>query len=201
MRFGLKDPALKDYQGALLCQDWPGPERQPEPLREHYLAAQDVPEDADLRGLIAFHVACYSAGAPARDNFAYAELGQPKQIAPHDLVARLPQRLLGHPRGGALAVVGHIDRGWTTSFSSGGKGGRVDVFASTLKSLLQGHPIGSAMEFFNQRYAELGSELGNLMQDRENLRQISAAEFSSIWRATNDARNFIVLGDPAVRLP
>ena len=201
VRFAPRHSRLLDYQGALLCQEWEGPKRQPRVRREHYFTAEDVVETADLHGLIAFHVACYSAGCPSRDSFSDNPFGRPTKIAPHDFVARLPQRLLGHPNGGALAVVGHIDRGWTSSFSFSGNGGRVDVYESTLKRLVDGHPIGSAMEFFNQRYAELGSELVNLWQDWEALTEVSDSHFSRIWRSCNDARNFIVLGDPAVRLP
>src|SRR6185295_9347298 len=88
-------------QGALVCQDWPGPSQL---LGEkQYFTSSEVPADVDLGGLIAFHFACYSAGTPQFDDFGRIE-GVEGEIAPHPFVARLPQKLLGK---GALAVIGH----------------------------------------------------------------------------------------------
>jgi hypothetical protein len=208
MAFPLDDPRQLEHQGALLCQDWPGPVQwkgRPVPP-EQYFSAQDVPPDADFRGLITFHFACYSAGTPESDDFADPVFERPQRIAPHPFTSRLAQRLLGHPRG-ALAVLGHVDRAWTTSFSVLSSEGTTDAqeapigtFESMFQRLMNGYPIGSATEYLNQRHAEIAVELGNLWADRENLQGTDQILFSRMWRANNDARNFIVLGDPAVRL-
>ena len=89
-------------------------------------------------------------------------LGKPPEIAPRAFVSRLSQRLLSHGNGGALAVVGHVDRTWTTSFEGSEKGEGVDVFRNTLRRLLAGHTVGWAMEYFNQAHAALAAELSNL---------------------------------------
>ena len=95
------DPAQMTDQGGLLCSDWSGPRawagRRIPP--ELYLAARDVATDADVRGLISCHFACYSAGTPRLDAFSRTSGAAIRSIAPHDLVAALPRRLLGHPRG------------------------------------------------------------------------------------------------------
>lgn len=193
--FPCGDELQQSRQGALLCQDWPGEGHAVVP--EHYFSAMDLGIQANLRGLIAFHFACYSGGTPDESSFAESPLGRPQPLAPAPFVSSLAQGLLGHPRG-ALAVVGHVDRAWTTSFSWSSQG-QIQLYENTLKRLLDGHPIGSAMEFFNQRHAELAVEFGEICQDRERLIDVDATNFARIYRANNDARNFIVLGDPAVK--
>jgi hypothetical protein len=192
------------YQGALVCQDWLGPEEWRGPLKEEfYFSADDVSENAQLQGLIAIFFACYGAGTPMLDDFAHKKglTSEPQPIAPESFIARLPQRLLGHPKGGALAVVGHVERATGYSFSWPEVGSQTAVFQSALTQLMRGHPIGSALEFFNQRYAELSTTLSQLQISIMRGRIPDNNKLARIWTANNDARSYIILGDPAVRLP
>jgi hypothetical protein len=195
------DPRQLAHQGAPLCQDWPGPLQWQKTIPpDFYFSADDIGDDADVAGLVAFFFACYGAGTPKNDDFA-AQLPQlPPEIAPHAFVGRLPQRLLGHPKGGALAVVGHIERAWGYSFMWPKIGEQIETFVSTLATVMGGAPIGSAVEFFNDKYATLTTELED---EKENLLYNATPNpmgISGLWTARNDARNYVILGDPAVRL-
>lgn len=195
------DPRQLPHQGALLCQDWPGPVRWRGAIPEaFYFAADDLAGEAGLSGLIAFLFACFGAGTPRTDDFARQAFGTPAAIAPHAFVGRLPKRLLGHPRGGALAVIGHVDRAWSFSFMWPGVGEQVDAYREMLRRLLVGAPVGWAVEALNDRFAALSVQLEMEKEDIAYGKVPDELTLSSLWTARNDARNSIVLGDPAVRL-
>lgn len=194
------DPRQLRHQGALLCAEWPGPERWRRAIPEdHYLSADDVPDDAGGGGQIAFFFACYGAGTPRHHSFAAAG-DRRRRLAPHGFVAELPRRLLGHPGGGALAVVGHVDQAWSYSFDWPRAGEQRQVFDSALDRLVDGYPVGAAMEFFDQRHAELSSDLGLEIEEARYGATPDLLGLSALWTAHNDARSYVVLGDPAVRL-
>jgi hypothetical protein len=104
-------------------------------------------------------------------------------------------------------VVGHVDRAWGYSFLWERAGEQLAAFKSTVDALLHGQRIGFAMESFNSRSADLSFGLLNELEDRkyrpprpetETLAEDQA--LAGMWTANNDARSYVVLGDPAVRL-
>lgn len=206
--FDLGEPRQVKHQGALVCQEWGGPvamKDRPVPQTMYY-AMDDVMSDAQVHGMISFHFACFGAGTPRNDEFAFLRQGvkgnlEAIQIAPSSFVARLPRTLLAHPKGGALAVIGHVDRAWGSSFLWDSSLQQLSTFESMLKRLFEGYPVGAAMEYFNERYAELAASLaGELENLKKPYLKVNANEFASLWTAHNDARGYALLGDPAVRL-
>jgi hypothetical protein len=192
-------PEQRGAQGALVCQDWPGPGRGGVGS-DHRFGAHDIADsaDVDLTGMIAFLFACFGAGTPRHDDFDRTS-DRPRTIAPTPFVAALPQALLGR-EAGALAVVGHVDRAWGYSFVWPGAGRQTEVYRSTLADLGAGHPIGSALEYVGDRYAELASDLGLALEEIRLGRRAQDDVLAGLWTAHTDARGFALLGDPAVRL-
>ncbi|MCK4901348.1 MAG: hypothetical protein KAS38_21370, partial [Anaerolineales bacterium] len=193
MSFPNGDARQFPHQGALLCQDWPGPRAHRGPVPEDfYFSADDLGEDANVLGLLAFFFACYGAGTPKMDDFYRKAYIDRKAIAPHAFLSELPQRLLAHPKGGALAVVGHVERAWGYSFFWDGVGQELVTFEDALKRLLAGHPLGSALEGFNTRYAELASDLTSELDETSEDVQ-NTVKIAGLWTASNDARNYMIL--------
>lgn len=203
MEFPKNDPRQIPHQGALLCQDWPGPREWREAIpQDFYFAGDDLANDANLLGLLTFYFACYGAGTPLLDEFAKQAFKDREPIAPYPFVAGLPTKMLSHPKGGALAVIGHVERAWGYSFLSPGAGAQITVFEDTIRKLLDGYPIGSAIETTNERYAEIATELTTAMEEyKYDPDHISPQDLAGLWIAHNDARGYIIVGDPAVRLP
>lgn len=193
--FSKGHPAQRERQGALLCQEWPGPmAKQAVVPREQYFSAEDLPDAGNLTGTLAFFFACYGLGTPQRDDFAAAGIGE--EIAPASFTARLPQRMLSK---GALAVIGHVDKAWGFSFSWRNAGTDVEAFRSTIEDLMAGRRVGFAMEYFNNRYAAIATQLTDGLKDRR-AGKLNDNLVAGLWTANHDARNYGILGDPAVRL-
>jgi hypothetical protein len=197
--FPVADPRQRAEQGALVCQDWPGPSAGVPIARDQYFARDDLDSSRSLSGLVAFHLACFGAGTPQVDGFA-PRTAAPAMLTTTPFVAGLVQAMLAHPGGPALAVVGHVDRAWGYSFSWPGAGSQTEVVRSLLRRICTGQPVGHAMEYVNQRYAELASEVSELVDEAHQGRRVDDAALAALWVARNDMRGYALLGDPAVHL-
>jgi hypothetical protein len=192
-------PGQREAQGALLCQDWPGPGSGPVTAGQ-YLAATDLAArpEIDLTGMVAVCFACFGAGTPRYDDFT-RRAGRPVELAVTPFVAALPQELLGRENG-AQAVVGHVDRAWSYSFAWPGAGAQTEVFRSLLSRIGAGDPLGAAMSYLTDRYAELATDLTQAIEQVQLGRRLEDEQLAGLWTAYADARDFVVIGDPAVSL-
>ena len=60
--------------------------------------------------------------------------------------------------------------------------------------------IGQATDVFNTRWAALSVQLSEAQRDLRFDPNISLKSLGRMWAARDDARNFMIMGDPAVRL-
>lgn len=197
-------------QGALLCQDWSGFGSM---LPAHYLAAADIADDARLHGLVAFLFACFGAGTPRQNNFLFGPNQPPansdeRLLAERAFMAPLPQRLLSHPQGSALAVIGHVERAWAHSIQPLDEhfrplaqvGPLLTMFRNCVGRILGGEPVGHATKDISEKYANTSAELLDLIGPDSSGAPANDKKLVNTWIERNDAQNYIVLGDPAVRL-
>lgn len=216
MEFPQDDPRQLPHQGAILCQDWRGPRRHRGPISEElYFSKDDIDSQTDLRGLITFCFACFGGGCPHRDEFAYGK--KRPVIAPKPFLAGLPTKMLGKPKG-ALAFIGHVERAWGYSIVESGlqgaAGGRnITPMRETLEYLLWGDAAGWSTDLtLNFRFAQLATDLTFKMEqiDRNKFEfpdryeadlAREGPELVKMWTEHNDARGYIIIGDPAARLP
>jgi hypothetical protein len=197
MGWPLNHASQRDATGALLCQDWPALKpTQP----AHYFAAADLVAGAKVHGLVGFHFACFSAGIPERDSFSFKPGEQPPVIAPGPFFSRLPQRLLCHPGGGALAFIGHIERAWGYSIVSPDAGAQRQPFRNLIGRILSGEPVGHAVKDFNERYSSLSVTLSQLLIRKLRNEAVPLQALNSSFVERNDAGAYVVFGDPAARV-
>ena len=207
--FPAGDPRQEPHQGALICQDWGGPAGDGL-AREHYFAAEDLDARADLRGMIALHAASFSAGTCLHDHDVLRALaGTPQaHLAAHDLTSGLPGRMLANAGGGALAVIGHTNHTWGNVLRWTDPALRREahrhlaMFESAVGGLLRGQRVGHALAHFRSRHAEMAAYLGARLEELELFEEAhDPVELAQLWLYSRDARDYVVIGDPAVRIP
>lgn len=186
------DALQRKKQGALLCRT-----RSVASTLAAAVSAEEITDRAEVHGLIAFQFACFSAGTPGLE---LEDLEPRKRVSRADqaFTARLPQRLLGHPNGGALAVIGHVSQAWTYSFSGFGKPPQLNTFEGVIRRILRGEKVGHALELFNLSFASKAAALMTLRELEEVAPSDGQeAHLALAYCIAKDARNYVVLGDPA----
>lgn len=198
----------KQFNGAIVCQ----PAKAGQPLPDRLFSANDVLlEKPFLYGGIFFQFACFGYGTPAISDFSHwRDDAVPARNTSTDFVAALPKRILAHSYG-PIAYIGHVDMAWLYGFAEPDEmdldewwNPRLKPFAQALEGLLITQPVGLALQEMNKRYNNLNAYLTNLFDSvqqagvNNNERLMKKIAYSYVVR--NDAQNFMILGDPAVRL-
>lgn len=160
---------------------------------------------------------CYGAGVPRSTAYRWvADFQAPRGITPstaeRPFVTALPQSALASDAG-PLAFFGCADILYNHSYCGDERWtSRVDPFVEALRDISAGGRFGSIVLRFQQEIAALTSELMVLLERRISAEgrdaEDSEAEARKIARTMqfkqvrrHALRSFILLGDPATRLP
>jgi hypothetical protein len=178
-----------------VTQEW----SRGQPLqRDHYFSGEDLPADAQVHGLMAFVFACFGGGCPDKDSYSFNADGSKVALTPVPLVASLPQALLAR---GALAVIAHVDRAFSYGFEDVMGTPQEQLLRTPVELLMKGQRVGMAADPLNLQWSTLAAQLGlALGGNLPGMPQPRSAVIANLFIARDDARNYIVLGDPAVRL-
>jgi len=190
----MDDPAAqRQMQGALVTQEFT--RGTPLGTTETFSAA-DVPADAQVHGMMAFMFACYSGGCPTEDNYFFNKDGSKIPVAPEALIAQLPQKLLSR---GALAIIAHIDQAFSYIFQNFEGTPQVQSIRTPLELLMKGERAGLAADRLNLQWSAIAAQVGVALGRRKE-QNFDPESFATLYIARDDARNYIVLGDPATHL-
>lgn len=212
--------ARRQRQGAIVCQDAAllGD--------EELLTAEALGDGTALRGGIWLMFACFGAGTPLPNEFINA-IAEPTLLGLHEggpFLAELPTRMLANPDG-PLAILGHLDPSFVHAFSgpTGPVGQRKAALLSLIANLLlRGIRIGGCVGELSSDAALFSLQVHQLTESVA--REIGSGDVSKVaaaiataapdspWDAIRsrlvdmtishyEFRNFIILGDPAVKLP
>lgn len=198
MGFQKPDPVKQPFfQGALVEQGWEEGKTLTHGL---VFSGGDVRGGANVRGMVHLAFACFGAGTPTQDDYAYGTQGPVQLIAQDPFVSDLANAELS---GGALGFVGHVDRAWGFSFV-GLKGQPqtvgFDRFISNLLLKKRAWPIGHCLRDLYDRALNLSF---SLMEDLNQMNQgklFDPVDIALKWKERNDARAYALMGDPAARV-
>jgi hypothetical protein len=177
-----------------------------------------------LPGGMWFCLACFGAATPSKSMFhAWLSMlaqqgaqGTPLETVLKSLpkpgerpfLAALPQAALANPKG-PLAVIGHSDLAWMFSFidTEARARSRASRMLSVLDVLAKGSRAGVALDALMHFYRDVNDSLMADYQARQDALvyerpdPVEPRRHGYRWMLRNDLRGYLLLGDPAVRLP
>ncbi len=129
-----------------------------------------------------------------------------EQIAHSDFTAALPKKLLANPHG-PTAYIGHLDNALLHGFDDPNDPGAIDSgspriapFLTCVEKILGAHTVSEALNDMNAKYTKQAATIMRLNDQlqRENIKYWEyAAQLSDAFLTGVDARNFLLMGDPA----
>lgn len=181
------------------------------------LTGLDVENRSFLPGGIWFLLSCFGAGTPVTSVYQpwIDELGQVGHVGrdvayvldslalERPFIAGLPKALLANPNG-PLAVIGHIDLAWSYSFmdlDDRPQHQRPGRFMNLVQSLLARDRVGVALRALSRLLGEVSTELLALDENSQPVPPRDRARRAHLWMLRNDLAGYVLIGDPAVRLP
>jgi hypothetical protein len=172
-----------------------------------------------LPGGMWFCLACYSAGTPEKSAYhAWLEdLAQAGEYGGNlnavlrglpaegedPFIAAMPQAALKNPQG-PLGIIGHVDLAWTYGFSNPERlaESKASRIATTLLYLARGERAGFALDGLMLDYRTANNDLTVMYEiSKDTKKPIDPVPHGHKWMLRNDLRDYILLGDPAARLP
>jgi hypothetical protein len=188
--------------------------------REGQLLASDLAARPFMPNGIWFMFACFGAGTPDISAYSHwlrhlVEAGRYSRLpdvmktlagAGRPFVAATPQKVLANPNG-PLAFIGHVDLAWTFSFREDDSPAkkRPGRFIEPLKSMLNSYRVGVGFRELYRYLALTDTELSSIQDDDVRTRATPSNDErvrrGYLWMMRQDIAGYVLLGDPAVRLP
>lgn len=197
---------------------------------EDPIMPSDVESDWFLPGGLWFYYACFGAGTPSRSAYHHwldmlassgvqgmSNLGGVLKGLDQDggFTSGLAKAALANPKG-PLGIISHIDLAWSYGFEEiridddhqvHGKG-RAHDYYNLLVKLVAGERLGVSILRLQMALHDVSGKLNrcyNRFKERgagaEGDDDSDRAALGNLWMRRQDLLGYVVLGDPAVRLP
>ncbi len=192
--------------------------------RNGALDVRDFNQTDFIRGGIWVYFACFGAGTPHESHFLpwielLARSGTPelstfvkKLSAKGGFTSATVKTALKNPNG-PQAVLGHLDLAWSYSYESprlmlspdAGNQARSDRFHDMISPVIRGGRVGTIFLHMQISLAEISKSILALTRDDQAKSRVANAQTANLlgrlWLMREDLRGYVLMGDPAVRLP
>jgi len=182
------------------------------------LKGADIADKTFLPGGLWLMMACYGGATPATSAYApwlsvlreqglfldsvqSVLTGLPKP-GDRPFIAALPKAALANTNG-PLGVIAHADIAWSLAFTDlERKRSRATRFLGLLSAVLAGHRAGTAHRELLRFFVETDTDLSTLEPIPGAVEtQARLTRRCELWMLRNDLAGYLLLGDPAARLP